>query len=224
MLGDNIDSRTTWFFFFSPVQMPQGVSTCPSTTVGRRQRASSPSRRISRSATCWNSRVFVSLKNRTYLDSNQQSYGSGSGIWCLFDPWIRDPEYVKSQDPDPGSGSGWTTQIIFPRAWKLFFWVKYLNSLMRIWLEKIRSRMEKNRIQDVYPGSATMQMRSIFLHGRVSIRNNFSEMDSLNLQNFIDLCSRIIYFIFVKDTITKLFPPKTALKRTYSSAVVSNHD
>ncbi len=60
----------SWGFFFSPVQMPQGVSTCPSTTVGRRQRASSPSKRISRSATCWNSRVFVSLKYRTYLDSN----------------------------------------------------------------------------------------------------------------------------------------------------------
>jgi hypothetical protein len=29
---------------------------------------------------------------------------SGSGIGCLFDPWIRDPGWVKSQDPDPGSG------------------------------------------------------------------------------------------------------------------------
>jgi hypothetical protein len=28
----------------------------------------------------------------------------GSGIRCLFDPWIRDPGWVKSQDPDPGSG------------------------------------------------------------------------------------------------------------------------
>ena len=26
----------------------------------------------------------------------------GSG--CLFDPWIRDLGWVKSQDPDPGSG------------------------------------------------------------------------------------------------------------------------
>jgi hypothetical protein len=36
----------------------------------------------------------------------------GSGIRCLFDPWIRDPGWVKSQDPDPGL----TTWIIFPRA------------------------------------------------------------------------------------------------------------
>ncbi len=25
----------------------------------------------------------------------------GSGIRCLFDPWIRDPGWVRSQDPDP---------------------------------------------------------------------------------------------------------------------------
>ncbi len=35
-----------------------------------------------------------------------------SGIRCLFDHWIRDPGWVKSQDPDPGR----TTRIIFPRA------------------------------------------------------------------------------------------------------------
>ncbi len=27
----------------------------------------------------------------------------GSGIRCLFDPWIWDPEWVESQHPDPGS-------------------------------------------------------------------------------------------------------------------------
>ncbi len=26
----------------------------------------------------------------------------GSGIRCIFDPWIREPEWVKNQDPDPG--------------------------------------------------------------------------------------------------------------------------
>ncbi len=31
-----------------------------------------------------------------------QCCGSGSGIWCLFDPWIRDPGWVESQHPDPG--------------------------------------------------------------------------------------------------------------------------
>jgi hypothetical protein len=44
--------------------------------------------------------------------TSKQCYGSGSGIWCLFDPWIRNPGWVKNQDPDPGS----TTRIIFPRA------------------------------------------------------------------------------------------------------------
>ncbi len=28
----------------------------------------------------------------------------GSGIRCLFDPWIRDPGWVESQHQDPGSG------------------------------------------------------------------------------------------------------------------------
>jgi hypothetical protein len=28
----------------------------------------------------------------------------GSGIGCLFDPWIWDPGWVESQHPDPGSG------------------------------------------------------------------------------------------------------------------------
>jgi hypothetical protein len=33
-----------------------------------------------------------------------QCCGSGSGIRCLFDPGIRDPGWVKSKDPDTGSG------------------------------------------------------------------------------------------------------------------------
>jgi hypothetical protein len=34
--------------------------------------------------------------------SCRQCCGSGSGIRCRFDPWIRDPGWIKSQDPDPG--------------------------------------------------------------------------------------------------------------------------
>jgi hypothetical protein len=72
---------------------------------------------------------------------------SGSGIRCLFDPWIRVPGWVKNQDPDPG----WT---IFPRAWKHIFGLKYFNSLMRIrdpgW-KKFGSG-----IWDKLPGSATL--------------------------------------------------------------------
>ncbi len=55
-----------------------------------------------------------------------QCCGSGSGIRCLFDPWIRDGRKVKIPDP------GWTTLIIFPRAWNSFLGLKYLNFLMRI--------------------------------------------------------------------------------------------
>jgi hypothetical protein len=31
-----------------------------------------------------------------------QYCGTGSGIRCLFDPWIGDRGLVKNQDPDPG--------------------------------------------------------------------------------------------------------------------------
>ncbi len=60
--------------------------------------------------------------------------GSGSGIRCLFDPWIRDLRWVQSQHPDPGSGMNnlnhifWSLETIF----LVFFGLKYLNSLMRI--------------------------------------------------------------------------------------------
>jgi hypothetical protein len=36
--------------------------------------------------------------------ASRQCYGSEYGIRCLFDPWIRDPAWVLSQVPDPGSG------------------------------------------------------------------------------------------------------------------------
>jgi hypothetical protein len=56
-----------------------------------------------------------SLVVPTYFDrqfSGSTSGILGSGTWCLFDPWIRDPGWVKKS----GSGSR----------------IKYLNSLMRI--------------------------------------------------------------------------------------------
>jgi hypothetical protein len=34
----------------------------------------------------------------------KQRYGYGSGIRCLFDPWMQEPEWVKNQEPDSGSG------------------------------------------------------------------------------------------------------------------------
>ncbi len=108
----------SWVFFFSPVQMPQGVSTCPSTTVGRRQRASSPSRRISRSATCWNSRVFVSLQYILGFKIGVFFSKVGSVSDTIILKWFTQPVLrirIRDPNPDPpnphvfgppGSGSG----------------------------------------------------------------------------------------------------------------------
>ncbi len=57
----------------------------------------------------------VSFKKRCI----NQFCGSRSGIRCLFDPWIRDPGWVKK--------SRWTSRIIFPRAKKQFFGLKILQ-------------------------------------------------------------------------------------------------
>ncbi len=81
--------------------------------------------------------------------------------------WPLDPGWVKSQDPYPG----WTTRIIFPRAFiKPFFGLKYLNSLTNpgSGMEKIRIRepgssMEKSRIRNKHPGSATLVTRSLHM-------------------------------------------------------------
>ncbi len=43
--------------------------------------------------------AIILLTNPRSRDQ-MQCCGSGSGIRCLFDPWIRDPEWVF---PDPGS-------------------------------------------------------------------------------------------------------------------------
>ncbi len=48
----------------------------------------------------------------------------GSG--ASFTPWIRDPGWVKNQDPDPGC----TSQIIgISESLKTIFWVKTLKFL-----------------------------------------------------------------------------------------------
>ncbi len=47
---------------------------------------------------------------------------SGSGIRCLFDPWIRDPGWVKNQDP--GSGSGMIILDHISESLERIFWVK----------------------------------------------------------------------------------------------------
>ncbi len=60
--------------------------------------------------------------------------------------WLRDPGWVKNQDPDP-------------RAYKQFFWLKKFKSLMRIRNpESFWPRIQdgKFRIGDKHPGSATL--------------------------------------------------------------------
>jgi hypothetical protein len=61
-----------------------------------------------------------------------QYCGSGSGIGCLFDPWIRDPGWekvsIRIRDEQPGSYFLELRKHFF----LLFLGLKYLNSLMRI--------------------------------------------------------------------------------------------
>jgi hypothetical protein len=80
-------------------------------------------------------------------------------IRYLFNPWIRDPGWAKSQDPNPGSESGIRIRDEQPRSYFLelrnhFFGLKYLNSLMRIrdpgW-KKFGSRIQDGKKSD--PGS-----------------------------------------------------------------------
>ncbi len=51
----------------------------------------------------------------------------GSGAFLTPRSGIQDPGFGmdKNQDPDPGSGSGMNNQIIFPRALKTIFGVKF---------------------------------------------------------------------------------------------------
>jgi hypothetical protein len=54
-----------------------------------------------------------------------QCCGSGSVIRCLFDPWIRDPGWVKNLDSDPGSGMN-NPDLISERL-ETIFWIKILQ-------------------------------------------------------------------------------------------------
>jgi hypothetical protein len=80
-----------------------------------------------------------------------------SGIWCLFDPWIRDLGWVKKS----GSGIQFRDEQSASHYQELRkkCRVKYLNSLMRIHVPGSRilltldpeSGMEKIRIRDKHP-------------------------------------------------------------------------
>jgi hypothetical protein len=51
----------------------------------------------------------------------------GSGIRCLSVPWIRDPGWLKTQDPDPRSGFGMNIPDHNSENLEKFFWVKILK-------------------------------------------------------------------------------------------------
>jgi hypothetical protein len=76
----------------------------------------------------------------------------GSGIWCLFDPWIRDPGWVKK------SGSGMNNSDHISESLETIFWVTILKFLDVDGWKKIRSGMEKILIRDKHPGSATLPL------------------------------------------------------------------
>ncbi len=96
----------------------------------------------------------------TFADSDQHGQCCGSGIRCLFDPWIREGRKSASgsgiRDEQPGSYFLELRNHFFA-----FLGFKYLNSLMRIRdgdSSDPGSGMEKIPIRDKHPGSATLSM------------------------------------------------------------------
>jgi hypothetical protein len=57
----------------------------------------------------------------------------GSGAFLTL--WIRDPGWVKNKDQNLGSGSGMNITNQISESLETIFWVKYLNSLMRMWIQ-----------------------------------------------------------------------------------------
>jgi hypothetical protein len=109
----------------------------------------------------------------------------GSGAFLTPGSGIRDPGWVKSQDPDPGSG----IRDEQPRSYFLelrnhFFGLKYLNSLMRIQDPGSGIRDGNNSdpgsgirdgkksdpgsgIRDKHPGSATLCVTVPYCYSRL---------------------------------------------------------
>jgi hypothetical protein len=67
--------------------------------------------------------IFVSRS----IDSIYNSVADpGPGNRC-FDPWIRDPGWVKNQDPDPGSGYGMNIPNHNFESLETVYWVTILK-------------------------------------------------------------------------------------------------
>jgi hypothetical protein len=73
-------------------------------------------------------------------ESVQHNQCSGIGIQCLFDPWIRDPGWVKKS----GSGSEMKSPDHMSESLETIFWVK----ILKFFGEDPGSGMEKIRIRD----------------------------------------------------------------------------
>jgi hypothetical protein len=99
----------------------------------------------------------------------------GSGIGCLFDPWIRDPGWekvsIRIRDEQPGSYFLELRNHFFS-----FFGVKILKFFDEdpgSGMETVRIRdpgwkKVESRIRDKHPGSATLQKILIFRVSRLS--------------------------------------------------------
>ncbi len=67
----------------------------------------------------------------------------GSGIRCLYDPWIPDPRRAQNQYPDPGSRAGMNNLDHISESLETIFWVKILKFFGAdpgSGMEKIRNR------------------------------------------------------------------------------------
>ncbi len=93
-----------------------------------------------------------------------------------FDPWIRDPRWVKNQDPDPESRFGTNIPDHISESSETTFWVNIVNFFVAdadpdpgskiffyLWVRDPRSGMEKIWIRDKHPGSATL-VRTVKSH------------------------------------------------------------
>jgi hypothetical protein len=97
----------------------------------------------------------------------------GSGILCLFDPWIRDPGWY-NQDPDPGSGSGMNILDHISESLESIFRVKTLKFFDAdvdpdrdpgiFWTLDPGSGMEKIRIRDKHLRSPILILILNFLN------------------------------------------------------------
>jgi hypothetical protein len=91
----------------------------------------------------------------------------GSGIRCLFDPWIGDLGWVKNQNPDPGSGSRMNIPDHMSESLESIFGLKYCTVLRFLCGcgsgSGIRNLFDPGSgIREKHPRSGTL------LHGRLT--------------------------------------------------------